>query len=277
MATLSGAIIQRLETQEKSQGKLPEILSFYKGLLSLQEEIQAALTAVDRTPNAATAQARRLAGEPLLNLSEMTVDWEQLRRSYLGVKLLMDEFSGLFKPLSEELRHLSPAQVFTPETLAAWFQGENIILPERVSDDEQAALSSIFSMAFKPFIAKAAAALQPYLNPEEWRRGYCPVCGGSPDLAYLSRDNGSRWLVCSRCDTEWLYQRLQCPHCDNQDPKKIFYFTDEQKPYRLYVCEQCKRYLKAVDLRLLSSEVLLPLERLLTLDIDRQAVEKGYH
>lgn len=277
MATLSGAIIQRLEAQEKSQGKLPEILSFYKAMLSLQEEIQAALPAVDLTVNAAAAQARRLAGEPLLTLEGIPVDWERLRRSYQGVQRLMDEFSGLFKPLSEELRRLSPAQVFTPETLAAWFQGENIILPVRVSAEEQAALSSIFSMAFKPFIAKVAAALQPYLNPEEWRRGYCPVCGGSPDFAYLSRDNGSRWVVCSRCDTEWLYQRLQCPHCDNQDPKKMFYFADEQAPYRLYVCEQCKRYLKAVDLRLVSGEPLLPLERLLTLDIDRQAVEKGYH
>jgi formate dehydrogenase maturation protein FdhE len=46
--------------------------------------------------------------------------------------------------------------------------------------------------------------------------------------------------------------------------------------YRLYVCEQCHKYIKAVDLRCSEPEVSLPLERIFTLDIDRQAEEKGY-
>ena len=54
------------------------------------------------------------------------------------------------------------------------------------------------------------------------------------------------------------------------------YFADDEDLYRLYVCEQCHKYIKTIDLRHTESEILLPLERVLTLDMDRQAQEKGY-
>ena len=54
------------------------------------------------------------------------------------------------------------------------------------------------------------------------------------------------------------------------------YFTDDEGLYRLYVCERCHHYLKAIDLRHAGREVLFQLERFLTLDIDHQAREKGY-
>jgi len=118
--------------------------------------------------------------------------------------------------------------------------------------------------------------LLPEVDQERWRRQYCPVCGGPPDFAYLDKDAGARWLLCSRCDAEWLFQRLQCPYCGSQDQSALAYFTDDEGLYRLYVCEQCKRYLKAIDLRQTESEILLPLERLLTFELDVQARGKGY-
>jgi FdhE protein len=96
-------------------------------------------------------------------------------------------------------------------------------------------------------------------------------------MAFLKRESGARWLLCSRCDTEWLFQRLECPYCGTQEQNALVFFTDEEELYRLYVCERCKCYLKAVDLRKTEAEVLLPLERLYTIDLDTQAVGKGYH
>ena len=84
------------------------------------------------------------------------------------------------------------------------------------------------------------------------------------------------WLVCSRCDAQWLFQRLECPYCGTTDQNVLAYFTNDEGLYRLYVCEQCKQYLKAIDLRQAKSEVLIPLERLLALHIDKQAQEYGY-
>ena len=85
---------------------------------------------------------------------------------------------------------------------------------------------------------------------------------------------GLRGLLCSRCDAEWLFQRLQCPYCGTQNQAALAYFTDDEGVYRLYVCEQCHKYIKTIDLRHTESEVLV--ERVLTLDMDRQAQEKGY-
>ena len=42
------------------------------------------------------------------------------------------------------------------------------------------------------------------------------------------------------------------------------------------VCEQCKQYLNAIDLRQAKEEVMISLERLFTLDIDAQAQQYGY-
>ncbi|MFC1893377.1 formate dehydrogenase accessory protein FdhE [Chloroflexota bacterium] len=128
----------------------------------------------------------------------------------------------------------------------------------------------------KPFLVAHSKALLGFVNQKRWRRGYCPICGGRADFAFLDREHGARWLVCCWCDAEWLFQRLQCPYCDNHNQDSLAYFTDEKGIYRLYICERCRTYMKAVDLRHVDKEVCLPLERVLTLNMDAEAQEKGY-
>ena len=66
------------------------------------------------------------------------------------------------------------------------------------------------------------------------------------------------------------------PYCGNQNQNTLAYFTDDDGLYRLYVCEQCRRYLKTIDLRQANGEIGIPLERLFTLSIDMEAREYGY-
>ena len=54
------------------------------------------------------------------------------------------------------------------------------------------------------------------------------------------------------------------------------YYLDEEKVYRLYVCEECRCYLKAIDLRQVGRPVLFPVERLTTLNMDLAARQEGY-
>jgi hypothetical protein len=130
----------------------------------------------------------------------------------------------------------------------------------------------------KPRYRKAggAEALSDVVNQGVWRQRICPICGGKPDFAFLDKERGGRWLLCSRCDMEWLFQRLQCPYCGTQGQKALSYFTNDQGLYRLYTCEECRSYIKAMDLRKTQAEALLPLERILTAQLDRQAVGAGY-
>jgi FdhE protein len=142
---------------------------------------------------------------------------------------------------------------------------------EAVSDLHRFVLTN----TWRPFLWPYAAALAPLVEDEQWYRERCPVCGGKPDLAALVK-GGERWLLCSRCDTEWLYQRIGCPFCGNTDHRKLAYYTGDDTTYRLYVCEACRRYLKTVDQRERWQRLPLPVERVLTVGMDLAAVEAGY-
>jgi FdhE protein len=98
-------------------------------------------------------------------------------------------------------------------------------------------------------------------------------------MAKLEREEGRRILQCSLCSTEWAFRRLQCPFCRNDDHDTLrFFFVDEESPYRVDVCDICKRYIKTVDERKLEEEkkVMLTLENIATLFLDILAVEEGY-
>lgn len=137
-------------------------------------------------------------------------------------------------------------------------------------------LAFVLNNALHPFLKAYAEALRPLVKEDLWRRGRCPVCDGEPDFAYLTRESGGRGLLCSRCDTQWLYKRLECPFCGNTKRESLAYYPSEDNRYRLYVCDECKRYLKAIDLREVVEIPLLPVERIVTIDMDLAARENGY-
>jgi len=95
-------------------------------------------------------------------------------------------------------------------------------------------------------------------------------------MASLAKQSGQRKLLCSRCDTEWVYKRLGCPFCGNDEPKELAFFPSDDNVYRLAVCERCHRYLKTIDLRETATERPLAAERVLTAGMDVTAQSTGY-
>jgi FdhE protein len=121
-----------------------------------------------------------------------------------------------------------------------------------------------------------AATVSKQLNLDQWDKGYCPICGDSPAMAKLTGEVGVRKLHCGRCETEWRYDRVGCPYCGTKDTNKLSFVTPEgSKQYRLYLCDQCKSYLKTVDERQ-CGEVDLFCEDLATADFDKLASSEGY-
>jgi FdhE protein len=111
--------------------------------------------------------------------------------------------------------------------------------------------------AFDSFLARAclqpiAEQLQLQLSIEITQNANrCPACGGLPQLAVLrpEGEGASRSLVCSFCLREWLFRRLLCPWCGEEDKEKLPRFsTPECKHVLLEACDVCKKYLKAVDM-----------------------------
>ena len=270
------SLIKALEEQEKSEGNLPALLEFYRELLQVQERVGRKVTAPNPvfTREAVAALARE--GKQLTDYADLAIDWPLLRDAYKETVALYARHPDLFGEIPAQLTALTPGRVVYARTVRAWYLGRQVRLPFSPDDRAQSLVMALFASALKPFLVRVAEAAKGALDQEAWRRGYCPVCGGNPDFAYLSRDTGARWLLCGRCDTEWLFQRLQCPYCSNSDQNRLSFFADESGRYRLYVCESCHRYLKAIDLRQTKGEVLLPLERLETVDLDVQAQDKGY-
>jgi formate dehydrogenase maturation protein FdhE len=137
-------------------------------------------------------------------------------------------------------------------------------------------LDLAIDQALMPYLEHTASQVIPHLDTKKWLRGNCPCCGTESNFAYLDAE-GTRILVCSRCRTQWRYRRTGCPYCSNIDPKTLRYYpAGEKKSYRLYVCDSCKRYLKAVDFRVAGTDIDLIAEPILTWSLDKAAREKGY-
>jgi FdhE protein len=83
-------------------------------------------------------------------------------------------------------------------------------------------------------------------------------------------------LGCALCGLEWIFERILCPSCFEEDPHKLPSFRDERHPtVRIETCETCRHYVKSIDL----SEDARPLpevDDLVSISMDLWAVNQGY-
>jgi FdhE protein len=136
-------------------------------------------------------------------------------------------------------------------------------------------LAFVLEIPLKIALERVSSSLPPE-RFEDWKEGYCPVCGSRAGMAELSGEEGKRRLSCSACFFRWPYPRIQCPYCGNADPETLSYFTAGDGPTRVGVCRKCSRYLKTRDARLGNAEVPLEVEDLATLHLDLLAGKEGF-
>lgn len=106
----------------------------------------------------------------------------------------------------------------------------------------------------------------------------CPACGAYPQLAILhpEGEGGRRWLLCSFCLREWLFRRVICPWCGEEDKQKLPTYSAESCCHvRVQACESCQGYLKAVDMTVDGHAIPLIDEAAMAV-LDVWAVEHGY-
>jgi formate dehydrogenase maturation protein FdhE len=271
VSTNYNLILDKLQVIADKEGGLPDFLTLYRESLSIQ------LRAKDQAstgacPSSETAMGRHSQGIPILKFDEIGIDWGSFANVLREAADILARHQVLGLNDAEPLRNLADDAPFLKEASESLFEGQ----PMHREGIDSNLLQMALQMALWPFLSRCAETLSPLIKQEHWLRGTCPICGGNPDFAYLEKEAGARWMMCSRCDTTWLFRRLHCPYCDTEDQDKLGYLQTEDGTYRLYLCDQCRNYLKVVDLRKVEADVLLPLERLLTLDMDRQAHEEGY-
>jgi FdhE protein len=267
-------ILEALQGQADKRPELAETIRLHRELLKAQA--RAHVTPSAPAVSGEEARARLQQGHPLFSPDSLTVDGESLA-------VLCDQICGIVAEHRPDL-----AEMVT--RIRAWLdekRGEIEALAReylregRVTEGEGAGLDGkllafIFNNALRPFLRAQAEALAGSVEDSAWYRRQCPICGGEPDLAALERESGRRRLLCSRCDSEWTFQRIGCPFCGNDNPRQLAYYPSDDEVYRLNVCEQCRRYLKTIDLRKVAGERLLPAERILTVGMDVAALDAGY-
>ncbi|MEW5801653.1 MAG: formate dehydrogenase accessory protein FdhE [bacterium] len=131
----------------------------------------------------------------------------------------------------------------------------------------------------RPLFELAAEDMKAMLAEYPWWQNYCPACGGTPFIARIRREDGMRMLRCSLCAVEWKFARVKCPFCNNEEQRSLrFFYYHEASPYRLYICDRCKRYIKCVDERKIDQTrtVDLAIEDMITLCFDALGRQKGY-
>jgi FdhE protein len=267
-------IVQALKDGEERHPELADLIGMYCSLLEIQDE--ANLPTRQPTLAPVEAQGRLERGEPLVSPDEVEADPAVLAELCARIGFAIAERKR------ERVNELARIHAWFYErrerigALAAEYLRSGHLSSGNGPGIDAGMLTFVFNASLRPFLRAQAQALAPLVEKAVWYRGYCPICGGEPDMAALEKAGGQKRLICSRCDTEWAFRRLGCPYCGNEEAAQLAYFPSDDQVYRLNVCERCNRYLKTIDLRMAAAEHPLPAERILTAGMDVAAEKAGY-
>jgi FdhE protein len=143
---------------------------------------------------------------------------------------------------------------------------------------------------FETYLARASASpLLEAVSPSPARGGgqggglslQCPACGGLPQLSYFAVSgealvSGPRYLVCSRCASNWVFSRMTCAGCgESTGPKLPIFQEHERLPHvRVDGCQTCRKYLLTFDLRR-DTRAVPVVDEIAALPLDLYARDQG--
>jgi formate dehydrogenase maturation protein FdhE len=183
-------------------------------------------------------------------------------------------------------RFLDLAQQGAPEILAEEVRA-------RRGDDDATARARLLVYwqggreASEDYVSRAF--LRPYVEalarvhvpPERLHReGHCPFCAGPPIVSFRRSEPDShganRHLACALCGGTWVFPRVRCVSCGEDDPPKLPAFQSPvHAAVRIEACETCKRYVKSIDLTL-DARPIPEVDDLVSIAMDLWAIEQGF-
>ncbi|HMD32475.1 MAG TPA: formate dehydrogenase accessory protein FdhE [Candidatus Acidoferrales bacterium] len=201
-------------------------------------------------------------------------------REELDLTLLLPEVRGFLgilerygpAPVSDAARELArEGSAAWVALLTAWWADPGAEASER----EQPA-----RFCARAFLEPYAQFLAEHTEPPviEITPSVCPMCGGKPQFGVLrpEGDGARRSLVCSLCATEWNYGRILCPACGQDSETRLaVYVAEEVKQVRVEACEECRTYIKTVDLSK-DGHAVAVVDEIAAVPLDLWARENGY-
>jgi len=241
-------------------------------LLQLQRRIQTRVSLPSIKLEAEYLKTLLLKG-PILQFEHLPVDWGDIRFLLRATAFAMRSHDALDDADCRRAEALSRDAERLPAILRSWY--ESVRPNSKPLLDEAVGIESVLQQAMRPFLTRAGDAVMARSDLAGWKRGFCPLCGGEPDLAVITAA-ADRLLICGRCAARWRFAPLTCPFCLNDDRGRITSFASRDGQYRIYACDVCERYLKAYDARRATRPVMPVVDVVATLPLDAAAIQKGY-
>ncbi len=219
----------------------------------------------------ADALAERVAlGQRLISFDQLGIDWSELRLRVRQVVDVLRRHDALDAAEATRLTDIGRDPGLA-ELVRQWFDAvPGVVQPAVVVDPM---LGDVLGLAARPFLVRAAEVLQQRISVEAWTKSTCPMCGARPSFAVIGSP-GTRQLVCGRCRCRWTFAARTCHRC--LDESRVRVFSAHEGTYQVAACDGCKAYLKGIDVRRAGRPLMLALDTVATLALDRVLADQGF-
>lgn len=255
-----------------------EALEAYGAIMVAQQEALEQVECPMGALDAEVVEAKLVLGDTLLEPDEVPVDGKIYREL---VSKICDAMSKVSEKGLDFCQNLVNWDGLADDEIAATrdrlLAGEELgFVPDPpLSDPDEELVKIILWEGLAPFYRACGSMLTVNMEQSWWQRASCPVCGADPVMGMYRQGDGLWLLECSLCHTQWNVQRAACPFCYESQGSLAYLHLEEDPSRRANYCKVCKRYIKTVDLRSSEDETLLPLEAIVSLDLDAAAEQEG--
>lgn len=280
LAITSQQIRRAVAALKKLRPAYADLLNFYEKIFIAQEDSKGQINLDPIEISTETLALKRKEKFSLIGISEFVVDQKAATALFKQLCQITETGNDEMADAARAIQNaLASTELDLKAVFAALLNTEDAYF-QKIEKDmviEKKALAFMAYNSIKPSLVHGAEQLASYLDADNpWDKGFCPVCGSAPGFS-LFEDEGNRILFCGFCWHQWTARRIYCPFCENQDSNSIhYYFSEQEKNYRIDVCDNCKTYLKAIDQRNTERMIYPPLEFVASLHLDIKAQEMGF-
>jgi FdhE protein len=259
---------------EKDKPFIKEVVRFYEKIFSLQHELDP-----DITKDYSTLKNTK--NFPLVKKTDFSIDFNNAEILFEKICDLCAKNKINTDATAKIIRDAIVAGEISFKSIVQSYLENNLLLPQSVLDNSEfnsQVFDFILYNSIKPSIVKSSKIISYDLKEtDQTEHSLCPICNSAPALSLFSKSNGSRSLICSFCWYEWEAKRISCPFCNNNDSKTLGYVAmDTEKGIRADYCDECKKYIKTIDLREYRNDFYLPLELIASIPFDIKMNEEGF-
>lgn len=268
--------------------ELADAVAMHLELLELQRRVQTRIPLPSLNLSADLVAEHQATGRPLLQFENIPLELTDLRLIVRQTSDVLRRFGSLddadyqkaqalgrddtlLTVAAQWYRHGAAHRVVAPVGLGSMRSPQ----PPQSEAQDGNGIDHVLALAMRPFLIRCAEALQRRPELHVWTHPYCPLCGGEADFAVIT-PQAERHLICARCTLHWKFEPLTCPYCGNDNRALITSFATPDGQYRVYACDECRRYLKAYDGRRAVRPVMPVVDSVATLPLDAAAMQRGY-